>query len=306
VQDVATGLFVVGAAIAVGYVLARFRVVPATTPIVVGRIVFAVGLPALIFTMIATTGLEVIFTGSTIVSVLSALAVMAVFLLAGVVLRWGGSRTIIGTLSSGLVNSTNLGVPLTTFIFGTASPVTAIILFQMALVTPIALTALDLLAARGRRPTVFAVIATPFKNPVTIAAIAGILVSTTGVAMPGPVIAATTLLSQLCVPTMLLMFGMSLVGVRFAAERRHRGPIALATCLKSIAQPSIAFALGAWVLHLPPASLYTAVVCAILPSAQNPLIYAMRYGVAIDIPRASAVYTTALAVPTLLIVAGFH
>jgi predicted permease len=64
--------------------------------------------------------------------------------------------------------------------------------------------------------------------------------------------------------------------------------------------PAVAWLLGALVFRLPAEQLHAAVVLAGLPTAQNVLNYATRYGTGIPIARDAGLLTTVGAVPVLL------
>src|SRR6478735_11953126 len=100
--------------------------------------------PALLFTTLATADLSVVFSARLLVTALSTLAVASAFVAVGVVRGWGVGRTTIGALCSGYVNSGNLGIPIAVYVLGDASLVAPVLLFQLVLVTPVALTVLDL------------------------------------------------------------------------------------------------------------------------------------------------------------------
>ena len=66
----------------------------------------------------------------------------------------------------------------------------------------------------------------------------------------------------------------------------------------------LAYAIGAWVLGMRDHELLTVVVAAALPTAQNVLVVATRYGHGTLLARDSAVLTTLGALPVLLLVSA--
>ena len=74
----------------------------------------------------------------------------------------------------------------------------------------------------------------------------------------------------------------------------------LASLLKSLGMPALAWAAGGLLFHLPPAELHASVVLAGLPTAQNVLNFATRYGTGVPIARDAGLITTIAAVPVLL------
>jgi predicted permease len=300
VDGVLKGFFVVGVVMLVGYILGRTNALGPQGTMVLSSLTFLVGLPSLMFSMIATRHITEVLSETGLISVLTATAMMAVFALVGALARWGVRRTTIGALATGIVNSTNLGVPLSQYVMGSATYVTPIMLFQLAVVTPIALTILDLTNPEGTTPSVRRILTTPFRNPVTVAAILGIIVSGAGIEIPELVLDPLKLIAQVTVPLMLIIFGMSLHGLSPRASSSESAPTALAVVLKSAIQPGLAWVLARYVFHLDDFNTFVVTACAILPTGQNVMLYAVRYRVGQSLAQTTAVITSALAVPLLL------
>lgn len=294
------GFFVVGVVLFVGYVLARTNALGPQGTRVLSSLTFLVGLPSLMFTLIATSDISAVLSETGLVAAVSATATMVLFALVGVIGRWGVRRTVIGAMATGIVNSTNLGVPLSLYVLGSATYVVPIVLFQLAIVTPIALTLLDLSSASKGKASPLRLLSTPLRNPVTVAALLGILVSATGFQIPDLILDPLELLGQITVPLMLIIFGMSLHGLSAGQGSGDRLPAVVAITLKSGVQPLLAWILAVFVLQLDPFSTFVVVVCAILPTGQNVVLYAVKYGVGVNFVQPTAVITSVLAVPLLL------
>ncbi|MFF2028698.1 AEC family transporter [Arthrobacter sp. NPDC058192] len=299
-DGVLKGFFVVGAVMLVGYVLARTNALGPHGTKVLSTLTFMVGLPSLMFSTIASRHISEVLSQTGLISVVTALAVMALFAATGAVARWGVRRTTIGALSTGIVNSTNLGVPLSLYVLGSATFVTPIMLFQLALVTPVALTVLDLTDPAGKRASISRILSTPLRNPVTVAAILGVIVSAAGIQFPAVALDPLKLVAQLTVPLMLIIFGMSLHGLSPRGGAGDGAPTLVAVILKSAIQPVLAWVLAMYVFHLDAFSTFVVTACAILPTGQNVVLYAVRYGVGKNLAQSVAVITSALAVPLLL------
>lgn len=294
------GFFVVGVVLLVGYILGKSNALGPHATKVLSTLTFMVGLPSLMFSTIASRHITDILSPTGLISVVTALVVMVVFALVGAIFRWGVRRSTIGALATGIVNSTNLGVPLSNYILGSTTYVVPIMLFQLAVVTPIALTILDLTDPGKSKVSVWRILSTPFRNPVTVAAILGIIVSALGLQLPDWTLDPMKLVAQLAVPLMLIIFGMSLHGLSASQGVGDRAPTALAVTLKSLVQPVLAWVLAVFVFRLDGFSTFVVTACAILPTGQNVVLYAVRYGVAQKIAQSTAVTTTVLAVPLLL------
>ncbi|MHC6594622.1 AEC family transporter [Arthrobacter sp. C152] len=299
-DGVLKGFFVVGVVMLAGYILGRTKALGPHGTKVLSTLTFLVGLPSLMFSMIATRHIGDVLSQTGLISVVTALAVMALFAATGAVAGWGVRRSTIGALSTGIVNSTNLGVPLSLYVLGSATYVTPIMLFQLSVITPIALTILDLTNPDGEKPSARRILSTPFRNPVTVAAILGIAVSAAGVQVPELVLDPLKLIAQVTVPLMLIIFGMSLHGLSPRGGSADAAPTLVAVVLKSAIQPVLAWLLAAFVFRLDAFSTFVVTACAILPTGQNVVLYAVRYKVGEGLAQTTAVITSALAVPLLL------
>ncbi len=176
----------------------------------------------------------------------------------------GRGDTTIGALCSSYVNSGNLGIPIAVYVLGDASLVAPVLLFQVVMVTPIALTVLDL-SGRGEKGPWWRRLLAPLRNPIALGSLSGVLVSATGVRVPGPVMDPVTLIGNMSVPAVLLAFGISLRGSALPGRGRERHPVFLAVALKAFGQPVVAWALATTVFGLRGAPLLDVTVTSALP-----------------------------------------
>ncbi|KMS84219.1 MULTISPECIES: AEC family transporter [Streptomyces] len=300
---VLSGFAVIAVVIGVGYVLGRRGTLGGQGGEVLTRLAFTVAGPALLFTTLARADLSVLFSGRLLVTALSTAVVAGVFVAVGAVRRWGVGRTTIGALCSGYVNSGNLGIPIAAYVLGDASLVAPVLLFQVVLVTPVALTVLDL-SGGGEKGTVWRRLLTPLRNPVAVGSLSGVVVSAAGWHLPGPLLNPLTLLGDMSVPAALLVFGMSLHGSPAPGRGRDSHLVLLSVALKSLGQPLVAWVLARGVFGLHGAPLLDVVVTAALPGAQNLFTYAGRYRVAESLARESILLSTVVSVPVLVGVAA--
>ncbi|MEW1826446.1 AEC family transporter [Streptomyces sp. NPDC088196] len=302
-QGVLTGFAVIGVVIAVGYLIGLRGSLGEHGRDVLTKLAFNVASPALLFTTLARADLSVIFSSGLLVTVLSTAAVAGVFVVVGVVRRWGVGRTTIGALCSSYVNSGNLGIPISVYVLGNASLVAPVMLFQLVVVSPLALTILDLSGAREKAPLWLRLL-TPLRNPVAVGSLAGVAVAGAGVHVPGPVMDPLTLIGNMAVPAVLIGFGISLRGSAVPARGVERGPVLLSVALKSVGQPVVAWALAVGVFGVHGAALLDVVVTSALPAAQNLYTYASRYRVGEGLARDSILLSTVLSVPVLVGIAA--
>lgn len=302
-QGVLTGFAVIAVVIAVGYVLGLRGHLGPQGREVLTKLAFHVASPALLFTTLATADLSVVFSSRLLVTALSTVAVAGVFVAVGVVRGWGVGRTTIGALCSGYVNSGNLGIPIAVYVLGDASLVAPVLLFQLVLVTPVAVTILDL-SGGGDKGPLWRVLLTPLRNPIALGSLAGVAVAASGLRVPDAVMDPVTLIGNMSVPAVLLAFGIGLCGSTMPMRGAERQPVLLAVALKAVGQPAVAWALASGVFGLRGAQLLDVVVTSALPAAQNLYTYASTYGVGERLARDAILVSTVVSVPVLVGVAA--
>ncbi|MFI8792524.1 AEC family transporter [Streptomyces sp. NPDC055105] len=301
---VLNGFAVIAVVIAVGFLIGKRGYLGDNGREVLTKLAFHVATPALLFTTLAKADLSVILSPRLLVTALSTAAAAGVFSAVGVARRWGVGRTTIGALCSSYVNSGNLGIPIAVYVLGDASLVAPVLLFQQIVVTPIAVTVLDLSEA-GEKQSLWRRLVTPLRNPIAVGALAGVIVAATGWTVPGPVFNPVDLIGKMSVPVVLLAYGISLCGSSLPARRgSDRVPVLLSVALKSVGQPAVAWVLAAGAFGLRGASLLDVVVTSALPAAQNLFTYASRYNVAERLARESILLSTLASVPALVVVAA--
>ncbi|EFV90626.1 putative AEC family transporter [Dietzia cinnamea P4] len=309
---VLNGFAVIVALVALGWLLARTLVLGTDARLVLNRLVFFVATPALLFDSLARTTLDQVFTGVFVVSAVSAIIIAALYMvIARLWLRRPASDLVVGALSAGYVNSANLGIPIALYVLGDLGFVMPLLLFQVVVLQPIAIAVLERAArAEGAEGAdsgggALGALLQSVRTPIVLAALAGVVVAALPWTPSDSLLEPVHLVGQISVPGALLVFGMSLYGVKvLEAGASPRREIFLASALKLIAHPVLAYAIGAWVLGMRDHELLTVVVAAALPTAQNVLVVATRYGHGTLLARDSAVLTTLGALPILLLVSA--
>ena len=107
----------------------------------------------------------------------------------------------------------DLGLPIAAYVLGDAALVAPVLLMQLLVLQPLALTLLDVDASNGAgRPglSIRAALLRPVKNPITIGSAIGLLLAVTDVELPSAVHDPLALLGGMAVPAMLLAYGVSL------------------------------------------------------------------------------------------------
>jgi malonate transporter len=299
VEGVLTGFSIIGVVIAVGYLIARFRIVPPESRLILSRIAFFVTTPALLFTVLSRADVSVLFSSFLLVSLLTVLTVALLYVLASRLLFPRPlPETVIGTAASSYVNANNIGLPVAIYVLGDPQWVAPTLLLQLILLAPTILTLLDV--STSGRTSVGAILTQPLRNPMIIASALGLVVALTGVELPAPVLQPFSIIGNASIPLVLIAFGMSLRGQRPLEAGPARVEVVVASALKSLVMPAVALLLGRFAFHLDSEHLFVVTVTAALPTAQNIFTFASRYDRGIAVARDTALVTTVAAVPVLI------
>lgn len=287
---------------AVGYLTGRSGILGEEGEIVLSRFVFHIAMPVSLFATLSGTRLDR-FSGSAIAT-FGAGAVLTC--LAGVAAsRWAFGRGLgdqaISGMSSGYINSANLGIPVAMQLLGDTSFIVSVMLFQLLVITPVVLTVIETQDGSASRSRVRDLLLVPTRNPIIIASALGVAAAGLGLHVPRQVMAPCRLLGAAAVPTALVTLGMSLHGRTPQPGRRSRGEVAVAVALKLVMQPGVTFLLGRYAVHLSRTDLLAVVICAALPTAQNVFIYAREYGLRTELVRDVIVTSSVLSMLSLLL-----
>lgn len=295
-----TGFVVVGVAIFVGWILGRIDLLGEHARPVLARLTFFVLSPFLLFVVLAQADVRTLFSALLPVA---AIAAAVIFLAYVSIARWAWKRsigeTVIGALSAGQVNSNNIGIPLSLYLLGSAAFPAPVILLQLLVFTPITMAILD--AVTSGRTSIWRTIGRTAVNPIVLGSALGTIVSVSGLELPPIVLEPLVLVANACVPILLISYGISLHGQRVLGPSGRRRDIVLATTLKLIAMPVVAWVVAEFVFGLQAQDVLICVVLAALPTAQNVFNYSQRYDVGETIARDTVFLTTLGCVPVLLL-----
>ncbi len=293
------GFAIVTLVVATGYVTGRMGILGPTALDVLSKAAFFVFSPALLFIVLGDADIQVLFSDLLPVSALAAIGALVLYVVIAVVSRVrGAGRLTVGGLAASYVNSNNIGLPLAAYILGDPALAAPVLLFQLIVMSPVALTILDIsshgsLSARR-------ILSGPIRNPLIIGSILGVVVSWWDLELPDIIHEPLDLLGQAAVPTLLFALGLSLASQRLWEAREFRREIAMAAIIKLSVMPLIAWLLGVFVFSLDDHALFTVVILAALPSAQNVFNYSQRYHVATPLARDSVVLTTLVSLPIMI------
>lgn len=294
-----TGFAVVGVAIILGYVLGRIDLLGPHARHVLSRLTFFVLSPFLLFVVLAQADVHTLFSALLPVSAVAALVVFAVYaVVARFVWRRDVAETLVGTLAAGQVNSNNIGIPLSLYLLGSAAYPAPVILLQLLVFTPITMAIFEAVTTGQRRP--FPILRRTLTNPIVVGSVLGVAVSLSGWKLPPILLDPAQLIANACVPILLISYGISLYGQRVLGPSGRRRDIVLASALKLVVMPFIAWAVARFLFQLPAHDVLIVTVLAALPTAQNVFNYAQRFDVGETIARDTVFVTTLGCVPILL------
>ena len=319
--QVLSGFFIIWLIIAVGYGVGRSGALGANAQPVLSRVAFFVASPALLFNTLSNSNVFLVLGPQLWVATLSAGVAALVYLVIArfVHIKRSGSERMIAALSASLMNSANLGLPIAAYVLGDASYAAPVILFQLAIYTPIYVFVLDTQTLKESRHglsetkvvragfwrSLGRVFATVLRNPLIIGSAFGLLFSVTGWQLWQPLAESISLIAGAAIPAMLMAFGISLVGSRPLDKKQgRRRDTVVASAVKLLVHPLAAWLLAAFVFRLDVEGVLVATVLASLPTAQNVFVSASRYNTGLIVARDTVFITTILAIPAMIIVAG--
>jgi malonate transporter and related proteins len=298
--DLLIGFVTILVVIACGAALAHAGVLDVRSQRTLGEVAFFVASPALMIVVIS----DVDIGGAAVNLAASAASLGTCFLAyaawARLRHRLDTGAVLIGALASSYVNAGNLGIAVAAFVVGDTTVVVPTLLVQMLLVQPAALVVLDRLTGRGNGAV--AALRRLTTNPLTVAALLGLVLALTGWQLPRIVAAPIELLGGLAIPAMLLSYGAALRLSPWPGRAGHNGEVLVATTLKLAVMPVVAWTVGT-ALGLEDRVLLGVVITAALPTAQNIFLHATRYRIGEDVARETILVTTLASLPVALLVA---
>ena len=302
------GFATISIIIALGVLLAHTRTLDAQSQAMLARLSFYVASPALMVTVLGRAEVSLLFSSSLIASLGSVVvAATAAVVLARLVWRRSGSDTVIAVFCASYVNAGNLGLPIAAYVLGDASLIAPMLLAQLVVLQPLGLAVLDATVTepsqtrggRWRRS-----LTQPFRNPLMVGSLLGLLLAVTGLRLPRFVEDPLTLVGGMAVPGMLIAYGISLrLGPR-PGSGEPAAQVASLVALKLVLQPAVAYLLGRFVVGLDGLDLLAVTLIAGLPTAQNVFTIALRYRRAEVLSRDVVLISTIVSVPALVLIAG--
>lgn len=315
--DVLGGFLVVVIVIALGFLVGRRDLLGPRAVYTLNMFVFWIATPALLINFLSQADLADVFGENLAVVVLSSV-------LAGLVgflgFRYLAGRNVpdslVTLLACSYCNGSNLGVPLVTHVLGDPTASLPVIIFQTAVYGPAVVLLLDVstrsedggaTARHGIGPLVRELVVGIVRNPLIIAAVAGIILATLRTTadwtLPELIAEPVATLAGAAVPVALIAFGMSMAQVRVLGSTSPKRSVWAAAVVKSVIHPLIAYALTQLLFDASGAALLAFVVVAALPTAQNVFTYSQRFGTNTVLARDVGVVSTLLSIPSIAVIA---
>ncbi|WP_134767281.1 AEC family transporter [Nocardioides sp. 1609] len=295
---VLAGFATIAVIIGFGMVLAHAGIVDDAGQRTLSAVAFFLASPALLFTVLQDNDVGRVFSGNLVAIVGGVVVTGAVTITVAVVRREELGRGVIATMCSSYCNAGNLGLPIAAYALGDAALIAPVLLLQLLVLQPLALTVLDV-AASPERPSLGRVLTRPLTNPITVASAAGLVVALSGVEVPAAVNDPLALVGAMAVPAMLLAYGVSLRLGPLPGRGVPPGELGLAVGLKLLVQPAAAYAVGLLV-GLDAGALLAVAVISALPTAQNVFVLAGRYRRAELLARDAIFVSTLGCVPVVI------
>lgn len=307
---VLTALGTLGVVVLAGFVLARTRVLGEGATTALARVVFTIAIPALLLVTVGRADLHVLLSRTALVTWLSTLGLVVV--VAVVVRGWWRRRAgeaTITTLAASYVNAVHVGLPLAVFLFDDPVVVVPTMLLQLLVLAPAAFVVLDAdaAAAEGRRrwpaQAVRDTARRTVRNPIIVATVLGLVLAALPWSPPDPLLGPFELVGATAAPLALLVFGATLAEPRTPGGGAPRRDLWFAVVVKSVVHPAVAALVGL-ALRLDRAGLLVVATMAALPTAQNVLVYAIRYERGRALARDVGLWSTLLLLPALLVISA--
>lgn len=310
-MGVLVGFITIWAVVAVGWVMAHWRILDNSSQLVLSKLSFYAGSPALMLTMMSTADLGRIFARNLAVSIVA--TVMTGLLCLVLQLTWlrepdgarhGLGHRVIAVFCSCYVNAGNMGLPIAAYVLHDVTWIAPLLLVQVAVLQPLGLAFLDVDAARsdGRASSRRRNLTLPLRNPMTVGVLTGLAINLLGCTVPAVARQPLEMLGGLAVPTMLVAFGVSLR----LGPLPGRGALFTETLvlsgMKLLLQPALALVL-AQLAGLDRMTTLAVVVLAGLPTAQNIFSHAVRYQRSVVLARDVVFITSIGSIPSIMAMA---
>jgi predicted permease len=198
-------------------------------------------------------------------------------------------------LASAIGNNGNMGIPICLFAFGEAGVALATVYYA---ITSFLSNTIGVVIASAGSSTVLRAGVHSLQSPVLYAAILGLFLNQTAIAVPGNILDAIDLLAGAAVPGMLVLLGSQLRSTHFGGDQRI---IWRSVLIRLVASPLVAWALCS-LLGISGLERQVLIVQAAMPTAVMTTVLATEFDAAPRLVAAAVLATTLLSMLTLSVV----
>lgn len=297
------------ALIGAGWVARRSGWMGATGATEMNRFVVYLGIPALLFQVMAKSTWTELNQPGFIAAF--GLGCCAIYALTVVICRWRKHPlpdASLNGLNAGYANVGFIGFPLCVAAFGPASLTAATISAIITVSVLFALAVIVLALGQDDGDSLGTVAArvglSLLKNPMLLAPALGALYAGVGPPLPAGVDRFLTLLAAAASPCALVSLGLFIADTQ---GRPRLGSVSMLVVLKLVGQPLLTLVLAHWVFGLAPLQTAIAVVLAGLPTGTGPFILAKMYERDAGTTAWSILASTVLSIGTIaVLITWFH
>ena len=290
------------AIMAAGYFSGRFGLFTAAATRIFNDFVFYIAFPAMIFLSMAQAPVNESLNAPLFAAFLGGVAGVALIIFVTAAIRRAArpADDVVRALNAAFANTGYIGVPLLAIAYGEAGlrPGLTLAVYNAALMTALGVLLIEL--DIGNRRSLIANLGNAglmlIRNPLLLAAAAGVLWAISGRSLPAMVVNFSDVLGAAAPPVALFAIGLFMFDRRFGDGLSETLWL---TALKLLAQPVITAWLAFSLLMLPPMSAAAAVICAALPTGSLVFVIAERYGILVMRSTAVILLSTVLSVFTL-------
>lgn len=237
----------------------------------IGRVVFYLFSPALVFNLLINNRLPLGEAGLTLLLAALVVAIMGLItLVASRLLKFDRRTTIVALLATMFANTGNYGLPLIAFAFGDATLAHASLYF---VATSILFNSVGVLIASLGHLDLRAALLGLLRVPVLYAVIIALTLSQMQVKLPLPLERTLSQMASGAIPLMIILLGLELSKVKWSGNLRNIGIVA---GIRLLAGPLVGFGLAdAFGLANP--ARQSLIIDAAMPSAVNSTVLANEY-----------------------------
>ncbi|MCB2014440.1 MAG: AEC family transporter [Sphingobium sp.] len=304
-----SSIFPVFAIIMAGYLAGKTGIVPAAAHAQLNRFVIWLALPALMFSIVATTDWHGLWNGDFVIAIMS--SSMAVFFIGMALGRLRGlpsADMAVDGLNTSYSNAAYIGLPLFLIALGPNSAPYVIVAATLMLMSLFALSIIMIELGHNRAHGIGHAVAKAglalIRNPVMIGPAFGLAWWLTGWTLPAPVDAFTHMLGTAASPTALVAIGLFLAE-RKLGEALHNMAVIRLTAVKLLLHPAITAVIVWPVLNMDAFAGTMAILIAALPTGTGPFMVSSFYARDGKATSGTILLTTIVSVATIAALLSF-